>query len=60
MPTDKKVSGSHDPCYLGRTHGVYDARAKLVQLSTSAAPIEMAQALERFLLRWRMADEAHR
>jgi Fe-S oxidoreductase len=43
MPTDKKVT-FHDPCYLGRHNGVYDAPRELVQLSTSFAPIEMAQS----------------
>jgi len=43
MPSDKKVT-FHDPCYLGRHNGVYDAPRELVQLSTRLAPIEMAQS----------------
>jgi Fe-S oxidoreductase/nitrate reductase gamma subunit len=43
MPTDKKIT-FHDPCYLGRHNGVYDAPRELVQLSSSYAPIEMAQS----------------
>lgn len=34
----------HDPCYLGRQNGVYDAPRELVQISTTAAPIEMQQS----------------
>ena len=45
MPTDKKVT-FHDPCYLGRHNGVYDAPRQLVQISTSSAPIEMEQSRE--------------
>jgi Fe-S oxidoreductase/nitrate reductase gamma subunit len=43
MPTDKKIT-FHDPCYLGRHNGVYDAPRQLVQISTTSAPIEMEQS----------------
>jgi Fe-S oxidoreductase len=43
MPTDKKIT-FHDPCYLGRHNGVYDAPRQLVQISTTSAPVEMEQS----------------
>jgi Fe-S oxidoreductase len=43
MPTDKKVT-FHDPCYLGRHNGVYDAPRQLVQISTRSSPIELEQS----------------
>jgi Fe-S oxidoreductase len=43
LPDDKKVT-FHDPCYLGRHNGVYDAPRELVQLSIRSAPTEMAQS----------------
>jgi Fe-S oxidoreductase/nitrate reductase gamma subunit len=42
MPGDKKVT-FHDPCYLGRQNGVYDAPRELVQIASGARPIEMEQ-----------------
>jgi len=42
LPADKLVT-FHDPCYLGRHNGVYDAPRQLVQISSSTAPIEMEQ-----------------
>ena len=57
MPTDKKVT-FHDPCYLGRHNGIYDAPRELVQIATVSAPIEMAQSRgRRFLLRGRGRNE---
>jgi Fe-S oxidoreductase/nitrate reductase gamma subunit len=31
----------HDPCYLGRQNGIYDAPRQLVQISSKQKPIEM-------------------
>jgi Fe-S oxidoreductase/nitrate reductase gamma subunit len=43
LPSDQKVA-FHDPCYLGRHNGVYDAPRELVQLSIRSVPLEMAQS----------------
>jgi len=44
--TEKKIT-FHDPCYLGRQNGVYDAPRRLVNISSRNAPIEMDQSRER-------------
>jgi len=36
----------HDPCYLGRHNGIFDAPRELVQLTTGSAPSEMEQSRE--------------
>ncbi len=42
-PADKTVT-FHDPCYLGRHNGEYEAPRQLVQISSSTAPVEMQQS----------------
>jgi Fe-S oxidoreductase len=41
-PGDGKVT-FHDPCYLGRHNGEYDAPRQLVQLASADEPVEMRQ-----------------
>jgi Fe-S oxidoreductase/nitrate reductase gamma subunit len=41
--SDKKIT-FHDPCYLGRQNGVYDAPRQLVQISTRATAVEMERS----------------
>jgi Fe-S oxidoreductase len=43
--SDKKIT-FHDPCYLGRQNGVYDAPRQLVQISSRAPVVEMPRARE--------------
>ncbi len=42
---DKQIT-FHDPCYLGRHNGVFDAPRKLVQISSRHVPLEMEQSRE--------------
>ncbi len=44
--SDKKIT-FHDPCYLGRHNGVYDAPRKLVQLSSRHQPVETERRREK-------------
>ena len=37
----------HDPCYLGRQNGVYDAPRTLVTISSRQAPIELERSREK-------------
>lgn len=39
-PGEQKIT-FHDPCYLGRHNGVFDAPRQLVQMSSKDAPVEM-------------------
>jgi Fe-S oxidoreductase/nitrate reductase gamma subunit len=41
--SDKKIT-FHDPCYLGRQNGVYEAPRALVQISTRAGAVEMERS----------------
>lgn len=40
---DKKIT-FHDPCYLGRQNGVYDAPRELVQISSRTDTVEMERS----------------
>jgi Fe-S oxidoreductase/nitrate reductase gamma subunit len=37
----------HDPCYLGRQNGVYDAPRTLVKISSRQAPVELERSREK-------------
>jgi Fe-S oxidoreductase/nitrate reductase gamma subunit len=41
--SDKKIT-FHDPCYLGRQNGIYDAPRELVQISSRASALEMERS----------------
>ena len=41
--SDKKIT-FHDPCYLGRQNGVYDAPRQLVHISARGGAVEMRRA----------------
>ncbi len=41
-PGEQKIT-FHDPCYLGRHNGVFDAPRELVQISSKNPPVEMKQ-----------------
>jgi Fe-S oxidoreductase len=47
-PVDKneKRITYHDPCYLGRHNGVFDAPRQLVKIASRHAPLEMQQSRE--------------
>jgi Fe-S oxidoreductase len=42
----EKAVTFHDPCYLGRQNGLFDAPRQLVQISSQSALIEMKQSRE--------------
>ena len=44
LPQSEKRITFHDPCYLGRQNGVYEAPRALVQLSSRRAPVEMKRS----------------
>lgn len=41
--SDKKIT-FHDPCYLGRQNGIYDAPRELVQISSRERAVEMERS----------------
>jgi len=44
--SERKIT-FHDPCYLGRQNGVYDAPRTLVRISSRKEPAEMARSREK-------------
>ncbi|MCA1617722.1 MAG: 4Fe-4S dicluster domain-containing protein [Acidobacteria bacterium] len=44
VPESGKKVTFHDPCYLGRQNGVYDAPRELVQISTRGGAVEMPRS----------------
>src|SRR5215218_3276437 len=45
LPESGRKVTFHDPCYLGRQNGVYDAPRALVQISSRGHAVEMPRAL---------------
>ena len=44
--SERKIT-FHDPCYLGRQNGVYDAPRELVKISSRQAPVELERSREK-------------
>jgi Fe-S oxidoreductase len=44
--TTEKIA-LHDPCYLGRHNGVFDAPRELVQISSRSKPVELERSREK-------------
>src|SRR5258705_1380388 len=44
--SERKIT-FHDPCYLGRQNGVYDAPRALVKISSREAPVELKRSREK-------------
>ena len=44
--SERKIT-FHDPCYLGRQNGVYDAPRTLVKISSRQAPVELERSREK-------------
>jgi Fe-S oxidoreductase/nitrate reductase gamma subunit len=45
-PSDRSIA-FHDPCYLGRQNGVYDAPRTLVNISSRREPVELSRSREK-------------
>ena len=46
IASDRKIT-FHDPCYLGRQNGVYDAPRTLITISSRQAPVELERSREK-------------